>query len=254
MITVSEQATRREPQKKFAVFDIDGTLIRWQLYHAITDKLGKLGYLPTGSLERLHAMRMEWKNRNSIDAYHHYEAEMVAVFQEALSNIPIEAYSTAVTAVFDTYKDQVYTYTRELIAHLKQKGYLIFAISGSPQDVLQKIGEHYGFDAVVGPRYEQKDGSFTGQISLTHTRKGEILQELVAEHNASWQDSIAVGDSPSDIAMLELVEKPVAFNPTGDLYELALEKKWPIIVERKNVIYNLHPQGDQYVLQEKSRG
>ena len=240
--------------KKFAVFDIDGTLVRWQLYHAITDKLGELGYLPAGSLERLHAMRMEWKNRNSIDAYHRYEAEMVSVFQEALVDIPVKAYHSAVNAVFASYKDQVYTYTRGLISELKQAGYLIFAISGSPQDILEKIGDHYGFDDVVGPRYEQIDGAFTGQITLAHTRKGEILQELVTKHNASWQDSIAVGDSPSDIAMLELVEKPIAFNPTDDLYELALEKKWPIIVERKNVIYDLRPQGTQYVLQEKSRG
>ena len=240
--------------KKFAVFDIDGTLVRWQLYHAITDKLGKLGYLPAGSIERLHNMRMEWKNRNSIDAYHRYEAEMVSVFQDALSNIPIDAYGVAVDAVFTTYKDQVYTYTRGLIVELKQAGYLIFAISGSPQEILEKIGDHYGFDEVVGPRYEQTNGAFTGQITLTHTRKGEILQELVEKHGASWHDSIAVGDSPSDIAMLELVEKPIAFNPTGDLYELALEKQWPIIVERKNVIYDLRPHGDHYVLQEKTRG
>ena len=76
----------------------------------------------------------------------------------------------------------------------------------------------------------------------------------MTKHGASWHDSIAVGDSPSDIAMLELVEKPIAFNPTGDLYELALEKKWPIIVERKNVVYDLRPHGDHYLLQEKTHG
>ncbi len=253
MTSASKHTEQREGQK-FAVFDIDGTLIRWQLYHAITDKLGKLGYLPEGSLERLHAMRMDWKNRNNIDAYHHYEAEMVTVFQNALANIPVEAYGAAVDAVFATYKDQVYTYTRELIAQLKQEGYLIFAISGSPQDVLEKMGGHYGFDDVVGPRYEQKDGSFTGQITLAHTRKGEILQELVKKHGATWQGSIAVGDSPSDVAMLELVEKPIAFNPTGDLYELARQKSWPIVVERKNVVYDIRPHGDAYVLEEKTRG
>jgi HAD superfamily hydrolase (TIGR01490 family) len=241
-------------QKKFAVFDIDGTLVRWQLYHAITDKLGKLGYLPEGSLERLHKSRMEWKNRNSIDAYHRYETEMVTVFQDALTNIPVEAYHAAVSAVFASYKDQVYTYTRGLIVELKRAGYLIFAISGSPQDVLEKIGSHYGFDDVVGPSYEQKDGSFTGQITLTHTRKGEILQELVTKHGATWRGSIAVGDSPSDIAMLELVEKPITFNPTGDLYELALQKGWPIIVERKNVVYELKPRNGTYILEEKTRG
>ena len=240
--------------KKFAVFDIDGTLVRWQLYHAITDELGKQGYLPAGSLEHLHAMRMEWKNRNSLDAYLRYETELVTVFQSALADIPVEAYQRAVEAVFDTYKDQVYIYTRGLIQELKQAGYLIFAISGSPQEILEKIGEHYGFDAVVGPQYEQSNGAFTGEAVPTHGRKGIILQQLVEKYGANWQDSIAVCDSPSDIAMLDLVKKPIAFNPTGDLYELALQKRWPIVIERKNVVYELRPRDGSYVLEKKARG
>ncbi len=235
-------------QQKFAVFDIDGTLIRWQLYHAITHELGKLGFLPTGSPEELRRARMEWKNRNSVNSYHVYETLMVQKFQNALKDIPVEAYDTAVEIVFQTYKNQVYTYTRDLIPELKSQGYLIFAISGSPQEALDKLGAHYGFDEVVGPQYERKRGAFTGKVELTHTRKGTILQELVTKHGATWQGSTAVGDSPSDIAMLELVENPVAFNPTKDLYELATAKKWTIVVERKNVVYHLSPGGKRYVL------
>lgn len=227
----------RHGSQKFVVFDIDGTLIRWQLYHAITHELGKAGHLPPGSLERLHDARMEWKNRGSVDAYHEYEALMVKIFQDALPTIPPKAYDAAVEAVFQTYKDQVYTYTRDLISNLKEQGYLIFAISGSPQEALDKLGRHYGFDEVVGPCYERKGEHFSGKVVLAHTRKGNILKELVAKHRATWQGSIAVGDSPSDIAMLELVEQPIAFNPTKDLYELALEKHWRVVVERKNVVY-----------------
>ncbi len=237
---------------KFAVFDIDGTLVRWQLYHAITHELGKLGYLPEGSLDQLHKIRMEWKNRNSQDSYHNYETAMVEVFQEALPNIPIDQYQAAVDSVFTTYKDQVYTYTRDLIKQLRHDGYQLFAISGSPQAILEKIGKHYGFEEVVGPRYEQKNMAFTGHIALTHTRKGEILQELVERHNLSWHESIAVGDSPSDVAMLELVEKPIAFNPTNELYELARQKGWPIVVERKNVIYRLAAETGSYSLKEEN--
>ena len=31
--------------RPFAVFDIDGTLIRWQLYHSIADTLARLGHI-----------------------------------------------------------------------------------------------------------------------------------------------------------------------------------------------------------------
>ena len=45
---------------KFAVFDIDGTLIRWQLYHAIADELAKSGHIDaeTYTVEKTHSRRL----------------------------------------------------------------------------------------------------------------------------------------------------------------------------------------------------
>ncbi len=242
-------------KQKFAVFDIDGTLIRWQLYHAITDELGRKGYFSPKVIEQFHASRMNWKNRNNIDAYHEYEQVMVDAFQQTLAAIPVSGYMAAVDSVIDTYKDQVYTYTRERIKQLKASGYMLFAISGSPQEALDKLGAYYGFDDVVGPEYVRENGAFTGEIRLAHTRKGEILRELVQKHNVSWEGSVAVGDSPSDVAMLELVEQPIAFNPTDDLYKLAHKNGWPIVVERKNVVYELQRGiSNMYELKEPPRG
>ncbi|MFH1671614.1 MAG: HAD-IB family hydrolase, partial [Candidatus Portnoybacteria bacterium] len=52
-------------------------------------------------------------------------------------------------------------------------------------------------------------------------------------------DSVGVGDSESDIAFLELVKKPICFNPNSRLYHHAKSAKWKIVVERKDVIYTL---------------
>ncbi len=62
------------------------------------------------------------------------------------------------------------------------------------------------------------------------------------------EGSIAVGDSENDIKMLEMAERPIAFNPTIGLYAEARSRKWEIVVERKNVIYRLEPGTDGYVL------
>ena len=79
-------------------------------------------------------------------------------------------------------------------------------------------------------------------------RKDELLRELMARHNVAITDSIAVGDSEGDIAMLELVENPIAFNPTKGLLQVAKNNAWDIIIERKNVVYKLRASDGQYYL------
>jgi phosphoserine phosphatase len=68
------------------------------------------------------------------------------------------------------------------------------------------------------------------------------------KHGVSREGSIAIGDSGSDIAMLELVERPIAFNPTKGLFEHAKANNWEIVIERKNVVYELKANDGSYVL------
>jgi len=39
--------------------------------------------------------------------------------------------------------------------------------------------------------------------------------------------------------MLEMVERPICFNPNQKLFEAAKRHDWPIVVERKDVVYEL---------------
>src|SRR3990167_5444229 len=116
--------------KKFAVFDIDGTLIRWQLYHAVADNLVKLGYIAPVKFQAIKDARMVWKRRESSESFREYELELVKLYVNLLSEITVEQFAKTAQAVFDEYKNQVYTYTRDLLRQLKKQGYRLFAISG----------------------------------------------------------------------------------------------------------------------------
>lgn len=236
--------------RKFAVLDIDGTVIRWQLYHAIVDELAKQGHLAASAHDRIAEARLTWKSRSHSTSFDDYETTLVHVYHEALTDLKVSDYLVAVDTVFERYKDQVYTYTRDLIRELKQQGYFLLIISGSQQEVIEKLGTYYGFDAVAGAEYVRQDGHFTGERTTTYGRKDTVLKQLVAKHDLSYKDSIAVGDTSSDIAMLELVERPIAFNPNRSLYEHAKQQGWKIVVERKNVIYELEQGDGHYQLAE----
>ena len=235
-------------QAKFAVFDIDGTLIRWQLFHAIVHELGKQGYMDETSHQKIRNARMKWKNRGNPDSFKEYETVLLGEYMVALQTIPPEQYHRAVEKVFDIYKDQLFVYTRSLLQQLKKAGYLLFAISGSQDEIVQKLAAYHGFDAAVGAKLITIEGKYTGHVESPVHSKDTALRELVSTYGASFTGSIAVGDSVSDIAMLELVAQPIAFNPEAALYAHAKKHGWKIVVERKNVVYELDHTNKGYMV------
>jgi len=234
--------------KKFAVFDIDGTIVRWQLYHAIGDAMAKAGIIDSKLFDQVRASRMNWKTRQNYDSFSKYEIELVKVFDYAIKGLEVGVFEDVITNVFEEYKEQVYTYTRDLIAKLKAQDYLLFALSGSPQQIVGMIAEYYGFDDFVGTSYGIKNSRFTGKKNLLLGQKGELLNQLVRKHQAGAASSIGVGDTEGDIDMLTKVETAVAFNPTKQLFSKARAENWTVVIERKNMVYTLEPSQTGYIL------
>lgn len=230
--------------KKFAVFDIDGTLIRWQLYHAVVNRLAVTGKLGDGSYDRIHAARLKWKERAR--SFREYERALVHEFQLLLPELDPQDYDQVVRDIWDEYHDQTYTYTRDLIKDLRTEGYFLLIISGSPGEIIALLAEYYGFDDFVACEFERQDDRFTGQVITPVFDKEKVLKQLVKKHGLSWKNSVAVGDSASDIAMLKLVEKPIAFNPDQKLFAAARDQGWPVVVERKDVVYQLYCKNGAY--------
>lgn len=234
--------------KRFAVFDIDGTLIRWQLYHAIADELAKSGHIDAETYASIRDARADWKQRKHEDSFKAYEEHLVIAYRLLLTSLTVPRFELAAEAVFKEYKDQVYVFTRDLLKDLKKKGYVLLAISGSQSEIVEKIANYYGFDDFVGSYYHREKGKFTGEFDLTVFSKDKVLSELIKKHKLTLEDSIAVGDSMSDLPMMKLVDRPIAFNPEKSLLAAAKKAGWEVVVERKNVIYKLEASGDKYVL------
>ncbi|HUP26193.1 MAG TPA: HAD family phosphatase [Candidatus Limnocylindrales bacterium] len=235
-------------KRPFAAFDIDGTLIRWQLYHAVTDALAKTGYLDANVYNKIRDARRAWKMRSHPKAFADYEHVMIEGFEHIIQKLTVQQFEDAVDSVIQEYKDQVYAYSRQLIKELKARGYMLFAISGSQIELVSRIAAYYGFDDFMGTDYLKQKDRFTGQKKVYALDKKAAVQELVARHNADSVGSIAVGDSGSDIPMLQMAEHAIAFNPEAELYQAARTSRWTIVLERKNIIYKLEPRDGTYIL------
>jgi HAD superfamily hydrolase (TIGR01490 family) len=235
-------------KKPFAVFDIDGTLIRWQLYHAVVDRLAKKSLLGPNAHEIMHEARMVWKRREHPEAFRAYEKAIIKVYEEALPRLSTKTFDEVAEEVATEYKEQVYTYTRALVDTLRQKGYILLAISGSHQELLGHVAKQYGFDDWVGTTYHRKGNVFTGKKFVASLDKRKVLNELIKKHGLTKKNSVGVGDSKSDAAFLEMVEQPIAFNPDMELFAIAKKAGWKVVIERKNMVYELEAHNGNYVL------
>jgi phosphoserine phosphatase len=137
---------------------------------------------------------------------------------------------------------------------LKEAGYQLIAISGSPQEILDLFLKPLGFDRAWGTVLA-KDARdrYTGEVlenPFGNKRRvmEEVMEEFLANAEAGLEDSVGMGDTLSDVGFLEMVETPIAFNPNRGLFEVARQWGWPIVVERKDVIYNLQTRLEDPVL------
>jgi HAD superfamily hydrolase (TIGR01490 family) len=229
--------TKKQP---VAVFDIDGTLFRSSLLIAIVEHLIDVGLFPQKAAKHYQAAYHRWLNRQG--PYEDYLEGVITAFSQNINRLTYEDLAYFSREINKIHQNRIYRYTRDLIEKLKKRNYYLLAISGSPKLTIEGFCRRWGFNKIYGRRFEvNSKGRFTGQ-TLDETlikNKAEILKRAVAKENLTLKGSVGVGDTETDIPFLKLVEQPICFNPNRRLYQYARRAKWKIVVERKDVIYQI---------------
>lgn len=230
----------KEKQKPVAVFDIDGTVFRSSLVLELIERLIERGIFPAATRNHYAREKERWLDRKG--DYQEYVAKAVEAFFKEIKGAPFEEVANIAGEIIEEKKNRVYRYTRDLVQKLKKKGYFLLAISHSPRFIVDGFCFEMGFDKMYGFFYEiGPSGRFTGNVEDIDVilNKAAILQRAVRKENLTLEKSVGVGDTESDIPMLEMVETPIAFNPNQKLFKHAQKRGWKVVVERKDVIYEL---------------
>jgi len=226
--------------KKAGIFDIDGTIFRSSLTIELVNMLIEKEIFPRAARGEFEEAHKKWLDREG--EYDAYIMAVVGVFMKYLKGVYYGDFKDTAKEVIALQKNHVYRYTRDLIKTLKADGYYLLAISHSPKAILEDFCKEYGFDKVYGKLYETGEtGKFTGNIMEEHliANKANVVKRAAEKEGLSLKDSIGVGDTESDIPMLEMVGKPICFNPNSKLYRYAKLNDWKVVVERKDVVYEL---------------
>jgi len=243
---------KKSPKKRVAVFDLDGTVFRSSLLIELLEELIEEKIFPKKARKIYSRELQNWLNRKG--SYEDYIEKVILAYHRFIKKKKAEDVWKAARKVVSAQKNFTYRFTRCLVSELK-KNYYLLAISGSPQEMVREFGKKFGFDRTYSRIFEtDKKGRFTGKILFEDMikDKGKILKIVVKKKGLSLKGSIGVGDTEADIPFLKLVNYPIAFNPNLRLYRYSQRRKWPVIVERKNVVYRLNrgrlPQAVKTVL------
>jgi len=229
-----------DSQRPVAVFDIDGTVFRSSLLIELVDRLILRDVFPENAHSYYAKAQEEWLNRQA--EYEPYIKKVVHAFAKHLKGVPYGDVADVAGEVIEEMRHRTYRYTRDLITELKTKDYFLLAVSHSPKFIVDGFCYELGFDKSYGTFYETgASNRFTGEIVDEHLimNKSTILRRAVEKENLTLKGSVGVGDTESDASMLALVDDPIAFNPNRGLYRHAKKHLWKIIVERKDVIYEI---------------
>lgn len=227
-------------QRKVAIFDVDGTIFRSSLLIELVETLVDNASFPKEARKEYEKQHARWLDREG--DYDEYIMAVVQTFRKHLQGLHYGELAEAADQVVEAQWKRSYRYTRELLKDLKQKGYFLLAVSHSPKTVLDRFCPRLGFNKSYGLVYEiGPQDLFTGAVADEHLifNKANVVHRALEKENLTLTHSIGVGDTESDIPFLELVAKPICFNPNQKLYRTAKRLKWDVVVERKDMIYKI---------------
>lgn len=104
---------------------------------------------------------------------------------------------------------------KDMINYLKQKGFLVFAISAGIELLVEIVSKKLGIDYYVSNKLIVENDILTGEIivQVGFREKGNIMKKMLTEHNVLLENTIAIGDSEVDIEMFKTAGLAIAYNP-----------------------------------------
>ena len=248
---------------KIAFFDIDGTIQNKSLTESLFEILVQdYPYLGANEEKYLQLQEEAYKLRKAYessgneadDLFGNYCQKIIEFSMFALEKYSLEEVREIGRRIATEYRDhQDYVFSKELIEFLRQEGFELVAISGSPKFLVDAFVKEYGFSKGIGQDYvkDGKTGIFKETSIKTFQDKHIFIEEILRDRSSGDfnRDNfyiVAVGDTECDFSMMDYANKAFVINPSLSFFSKIVELfkigklkqysdfgKYTIVTERK---------------------
>ncbi len=186
---------------KLATFDMDGTLIDGRVIFSLSDRLG--------FSDKVRQIQSE-------DIAGHLKTKKIA---KLLEGIKVAEVQSAVASI-PLMKNCEFT-----ISELRKRGFKIGIITDSYTIAADFVAKRLSLDFYAANRLELKDGIITGDIKMPlgwekidcfcriSVCKRYHLEEFAEKYGIAMVNTLAVGDTRSDMCMIQRAGVGIAFMP-----------------------------------------
>jgi HAD superfamily phosphoserine phosphatase-like hydrolase len=231
------------PTIKLAAFDIDGTLSTGVLSLNFLQALVDQGLFSKQVFENLR--NLEYQYSLGKVGREEMSALWLKMYLEETAGKNPQHYSAVAEVVWKRVQGNTFSFVGELMEKLTEKGFQTLVISASPREIVSYFCFAYNitperFRATSIKINEQGLYLPEAEVVLSLAQhKLDQLNDLVAtlypDQQVDWSQSLAMGDSYSDVEMLRAMGKPVVLKEsnreTSDLEKIAQENQWTVVNE-----------------------
>ncbi|WP_460203632.1 HAD family hydrolase [Scytonema sp. NUACC21] len=224
---------------KVAALDIDGTLYPGALGLQLLQALAANGISDKSKTEEIFKVVEEYR-LNKID-FQTMATSAYTLYAEAIAGISQAVMQCHARQVWQQERTKLFPFVPKLIEILKNRGYSLVLISGSPNEIVSCLAEEFEILKYQGSIFATYQGKYTGKVSLLSGvlgKKYSIFLQMVKDCRVNLNESLAIGDSITDTALLQIVGKPVVFEPHPSLMLVAQEKGW-LVTNRNDVVKHI---------------
>ena len=211
-----------------AIFDLDNTLIGGDSDYLWGEFLCEIGAVDAEIHRQKNEHYFQQYNRGELDIYEYSEFAI-----EPLSRFSMKELASMHQKFLDEVIKPIYLdKAQKLINEHKSQGDTILVITATSRFVTEPIAKLYGIDNILAIEAEVVDGRYTGKIVGIPTYaagKVDNLMLWLEQNDETLAGSSFYSDSHNDIPLLDVVDHPVAVNPSDALKTYAEDRGWPIL-------------------------
>jgi len=209
-----------------AIFDLDNTLISDDSDYLWGQFLVDQGIVDKDQYEEANAKFYDDYKQGTLDIveFLHFSLAPLA------KNDPEQLYKWRSQFIEEIIKPIQLKPAIRLVNKHRFKGDTVMVITATNRFVTEPIVKLFGIDILLATTPEFVDGRYTGKFEGTpcfQEGKVTLLNQWLENSNETMENSSFYSDSFNDLALLKLVDNPVAVDPDDKLRAHAVEKNWP---------------------------
>ncbi|WP_163560304.1 HAD family hydrolase [Halomonas sp. NO4] len=215
-----------------AIFDLDNTLLSIDSDHAWGEFLLEQGAVDPVAYREANDRFMADYEAGTLDIRAFLEVALAPLAE----NSPEQLAAWHQQFMASRIEPHILPKGEELLARHRSRGDTLLIITATNRFITGPIAERLGVDDLIATEPEVVDGRYTGRVTGTPSyRDGKVtrLQAWLSDKDLMLDNAWFYSDSHNDLALLELVEHPVAVDPDPTLREVAEGRNWRIISLRE---------------------